>query len=488
MSRSLGTVLLLFISAFLLGGCDRSSESVGPSTEGAASSSSPGQPGSAAENEKTLVAATKPQNLLVLTIDTLRADALGAYGNSGKHTPQLDALAARSVVFENAYAPIATTFPSHSTLFTGVYPRLHGVRWNGHNLGDEWTTLAELLADRGYQTGAFVSYKAMVNRGGLGQGFSARSDPEVQPWDGARDGNATVAMAQEWMGEIDSEQPFFLWVHLFEPHVPYPLTDYASEAMGDYAGVFADGSDADEIHELPKGWADDPAEVAALRALYDGRVRDADAQVGRLFETLSELGLADRTMVAMLGDHGQLLGEHGAAGHGPVLFEEVLRVPLMLSDPTASVSAGRVAERVGLIDVMPTLLERLGEALPEGLQGRSLAPSMFGKSLSSRPYFAEVRVPKPEPGADADDQEDGAVAVFQGRYKLVVKGKQRKLYDLSRDPAEATSLSADLPDIVDELEAMAYRHQQLRELLDSVGSGELDDEALAELKALGYLK
>ncbi len=444
-------------------------------------------PGVETDRGTAAPAAQRPRNLLVLTIDTLRADALGAYGNTGGHTPVLDELATTAVVFENAYAPIATTFPSHASLFTGVYPRLHGVRWNGHSLDDDWTTLAELLDDQGYETGAFVSYQAMVNRGGLGQGFDDRSDPEPTKWSGSRPGNETVDMAREWVGELSGSDPFFLWVHLFEPHSPYPLTDYAVEQMEGYSGFFAEGITAEGLHGLPKDWAGDPGEPAALRALYDGRVRDADAQVGRLLGALSEAGQLDNTLIVVVGDHGQLLGEHGKAGHGPLLFEEVLRVPLLIHDPSAPTSGARVADRVGLVDVMPTVLEQLGAPVPEGLQGRSLALAMVGQPLPMRPYFVEVRVPQPEKHAEPDDQVDGSVGVLQGRYKLVVKGKQRKLYDLAADPAELHSLTAENKELVRELEALAFRHQQIKQLLASAEDGDLDAEAIAELKALGYL-
>jgi choline-sulfatase len=431
----------------------------------------------------------RPANLLVVTVDTLRSDALGCYGSTSGNTPNFDGLAKDGVVFERSYAPIATTFPSHASMFTGVYPREHGVRWNGQSLDDEWTTLAELLSDRGYSTGAFVSYKAMVNRGGLGQGFSEVSDPDpAKKWDGARPGDETVAMATDWLAR-QHEGPFMLWVHLFEPHSPYPVTEHSAQAMGDYSGPFSNGITAEEFSDLPKGWTKDPLEREALRALYDGRVRDADRQVGQLLDSLDELGVRDDTLVVLLGDHGQLLGEHRQVGHGPVLHEEVLKTPFIIDEPGSRRGPGRVTDLVGVIDLTPTVLELLSLPALDDVDGRSLVPLLGGQSSSGEPYFAEVRVTGVK-GTGSVDATDDPVAVLRGQYKLVMTSKGVTIFDLRQDPGETSPLTVDdLPGVGQELLVLARKHQHLRPGQNVAHASEqLDEETLAELKALGYLK
>jgi len=429
-----------------------------------------------------------PANLLIVTVDTLRSDALGCYGNVHGHTPNLDALASDGVVFERSHAPIATTFPSHASMFTGVYPRVHGVRWNGQSLDEGWVTLAERLSDEGYATGAFVSYKSMVNRGGLGQGFETVSDPTHAKWDGARSGDETVAMASEWLTK-HADGPFFLWVHLFEPHSPYPMTDYAAQSMGDYSGPFSAGIAAEDFSSLPKGWADDPHERAAIRALYDGRVRDADRQVGRILESLTECNAREDTLVVVLGDHGQLLGEHGILGHGPVLHEEVLRTPFILDEPGPRVGPARIEELVGVIDLTPTVLDLLGLPTLDGTQGRSLVPSLRGRPSEGSLYFAEVRVTGSKK-AESVDAVDDPVAALRGRYKVVVTPKGVTFFDLKKDPGEQSpGAQEDLPESARGLLDLARIHQKMPSGQSSLeASQQLDAETLAELKALGYLK
>ncbi len=430
-------------------------------------------------------------HVVIVTIDTLRSDALGCYGNTEGHTPNLDALADAGVVFERSYAPMATTFPSHSTLFTGLYPRTHGVRWNAHTLKDRWTTLAERLQAVGYSTGAFVSYQSMVNRGGLSQGFETVSDPTPQEWTGPREGQQTLAMATEWLGQ-QAESPFLLWVHLFEPHTPYPplpalpRSDTPSR-LDQLMGPLADGTDAEELMALPKGFFDDPVQRDALRALYHSQVRVADDLVGQLMLKLDTLGLRKDTFVVVLGDHGQLLGEKGRVGHGPLLDEGVLQTPLIMDEPGPRHGPSRVTELAGVIDVMPTILDALGVRTPPDVQGRSLLPALRGQTHEGETYFAEVRTLGPD---SAHAAHGDSVAVLSDEFKLTLTPKGIALYKLDEDPQELSPLSPDaLPEIYETLLVLARQHQR-RKAGEPVAhaSEALDEEVMEELRALGYLK
>jgi len=424
-------------------------------------------------------------NVLILSIDTLRADALGCYGSQGGHTPNIDRLAERGVLFQRALAPMATTFPSHSSMFTGLYPRVHGVRWNGHTLDEDRTTLAEVLDDAGFETGAFVSYKAMVARGGLHQGFDSVSDEKlVADSPRIRDGGEVNRLAFEYLDGLGERGGTFLWLHYFEPHSPYPLTDYASERLVGYEGPLADGASIDEIHVMNDKKRRTPADVAAFQTLYDGRVREADRLVGELIEGLEERGRLDDTILVLVGDHGQLLGEHGHVGHGAILWQEVLEVPFMIVDPRSK-ATGEVQTRVGVVDLMPTVLDLLSLEAPAGMQGRSLARALYGEALEDELYFAEVRIADPKQARPRGQNE--AVAVFHEHHKFVLQGDEEVLYDLNADPGEGQALELTLEsELVNRLRPLARFHKELSPEARGQGA-ELTEAMKAELEALGYL-
>lgn len=437
---------------------------------------------SCSDSKGKSVQALDGKRVLVLSLDTLRADMLGAYGSTGKHMPTLDALAAKGVVFRNAIAPMATTFPSHSSMFTGLYPRVHGVRWNGDSLKEEHTTLAEILSMEGWRTGAFVSYKAMVARGGLDQGFQAVSDVEFNAsMERIRSGLEVNELAFDYLDEVMEENPkqnTFLWLHYFEPHSPYPLTEYAKEAMKGYDGPLADGATVPEIIGLGEDG------YPALRSLYEGRVRETDDLVGDLLAGLEERGILDETIIVIVGDHGQLLGEHNKVGHGSILWQEVLDVPFIVVNPFAS-QVGEVQTRVSVVDLAPTLLELLDLETLEGMQGRSLLPALTGEPMSDEIYFSEVRIADPRQ-ARGKGQSD-AVAVFSGPYKFVLDGSKELLWNMEEDHGETTKLSLDqYAEVVKRLRPLAGFHKELSpEALSN--PSEMSEEMLQELTELGYV-
>jgi arylsulfatase A-like enzyme/tetratricopeptide (TPR) repeat protein len=340
-------------------------------------------------------------NVLLITVDTLRADALGSYGNREAATPVLDRLAAAGVRFSNAYAHNVVTLPSHANILSGRLPFEHGVRDNsGFRLPARTETLATLLKARGYQTGAFVSAFPLDSRFGLDRGFDLYEDSFADAARPAfleqeRSGIETVRLARQWIGSR-AGQPYFCWVHLYEPHFPYKPPE---ELAARFAG---------------RG--------------YDGEVAAVDAALAPLLEPILTAGAAGKTLVVFTADHGESLGEHGEASHGIFAYQATLRVPLVLYDPPLW-DASVVRMTAGHIDLLPTVLDALDLAVPADLPGRSLIPAIQKGTAPERPVYFEAL--------------SGMLNRGWAPLRGVVSGDTKyielpipELYDLARDPGE----------------------------------------------------
>jgi arylsulfatase A-like enzyme len=299
-------------------------------------------------------------NLVLITIDTLRADHVGVYGDAAAETPTLDALARRGVRFARARSAAPLTGPSHATILTGVYPPQHGVRDNvNFVLDNRHPTLAGLLKEKGYRTAAFVGAYPLASAFGFGRGFERFGEgfhETAALGQGAeRPGNEVADAALEWLASTGRD-PFFVWIHLYDPHAPYtPPAPYA-----------------ERFRDRP----------------YDGEIAFADAQVGRVLEALRTARRDANTLVVVLSDHGEGLGEHGEATHGMLVYDSTLHVPWIMAGP--GVPAGRVvADEVGTVDVLPTLLGLVHASPPSGLPGRDLRPALAERSVRSEPLYAE---------------------------------------------------------------------------------------------------
>ncbi len=302
-------------------------------------------------------------NFLLVTLDTTRADAIGAWSGRAGVTPHLDALAGEAVRFDRAYSVTPLTIPAHSSIMTGLYPPRHGVRDNGdYFLGDDADTLAERLAGSGYRTAAAVAAEVTSHHWGFAQGFDAFFDDmgatQRDRWRVSRPGGAVVDDALGWLGGQPADAPWFLWVHLFDAHAPYePPEPYAARFPGDP---------------------------------YRGEVAYADSQVGRLLDALAARADYDHTWIVVVADHGEGLGEHGEATHGVLLYDPTVHVPLIVRPPGGR--AAVVSTPTSLVDLVPTLLTLAG--LPaSGLDGRNLVPQLRGDppdpSESDRDVYAE---------------------------------------------------------------------------------------------------
>lgn len=393
-----------------------------------------------------------PVSVLLVTLDTLRADRLGAYGYAAAETPVLDRLAREGLRFDQAMSAVPLTLPSHATILSGRLPQHHGLRLNGAGaMPAELPTLATVFGGAGYRTGAFVSAFVLDRRFGLGRGFEVYDDEiprdptAPEGLEAERPGREVVDRAVTWLAQADS-RPFFLWVHLFDAHAPYePPEPYRTRHAG---------------------------------RPYDGEVAELDAQLGRLLAELDRQGRAERTVVAVVADHGEGLGDHGELTHGLLLYEPTLRVPLLVRGP--GLAAGHtVAGPVSTADLAPTLATLAGVKLPPtGLDGRDLAADLAaGREPGEAALYAETRYP-------AVFGWSSLTAVRRGRYKYISSSRP-ELYDLATDPAEARDLRTTERRTVAEL---AERLEELsRFSRDPAPAAGSDAESKARLASLGYV-
>ncbi len=441
-------------------------------------------------------------NIVVVSIDTLRADHLGCYGYFRDTSPQLDALAAESILFERCLAPMATTLPSHVTLFTGTSPIEHGILANFVHGGRRYRpsegmiTLAMYLKGLGYDTAAFVSALPLKRRMGLDPGFDVYSNPS-EPQRRAHETNWNV---MTWLQQ-PRDRPFLLWVHYFDPHstfdppAPYDESFRAGDGVEEYIAARRIG----ELEERPTGQASESVESINL---YDGEIRYTDEQLGKLLQTLRALPSWERTLVAVVGDHGEGLNQHGMPGHGQT-WDEQLHVPFLIRAPGHT--PRRVATTSAIADVVPTLLgliELPGEA--------AFVAQMSGIDVLAQDD-AERYVVGQSSGRQEEFDLERTWCLTGQRWKLVRHASGAlELYDRARDPHELSDVSADHPDVLsrlsfaldNELEGQRTRARELgpeRFLTDDVPDGPrkrkradsdeedlLTPEELEGLRALGY--
>lgn len=429
-----------------------------------------------------------PPNILLVSLDTTRADHCSAFGYGRPTTPRLDALLPDGVRFTAAYAPMPTTLPSHATLFTALHPRSHGVLKNGLELADGADTLARRLADAGYRTAGVTSSYVLDAKFGPSQGFADWDDDFGETpckmlgrnWEGrdldesfCRRGSDSRERATAWLerrGYLDRRddgRPFFLFLHLFDPHNPYAPPP-------EHAALFP-----------PAGADPRDAQIAA----YDAEIHYADAQVGALLDRLAGAGLLDDTLVVVVGDHGEGLGQHGWENHGMMIYEEAVRVPLLVRWPRRIAGGRTIAAPVGLVDLAPTILDLAGAPGIPGAQGRSLAPALVaGVALDPEvPVVVQRRIYEVE-SLRGVRVRGAKVGVRMGRWKYIEAPAEgtRELYDLSDDPAElhdvATREPGELRRMRAQLEQWAARTPLAR------GIGRVDDGDAERLRALGYVQ
>jgi arylsulfatase A-like enzyme len=502
------------------------------------------------------VTTTASSNVLLIVVDTLRADHVSVYGS--KHaTPNIDALAARGVTFKRAYSHIPITGPSHSSLFTALLPFEHGVHNNGQILDPQFQTLAEILGDDGRSTAAVVSLGVLKRKFGLARGFDTYRDDFSLDWmKDAGEVNEEVFEILDGM----SAKPYFLWVHYSDPHEPYapPGLEHPRIRLelngapvgellaGGRSGVFdlelnpgvnelrfVDTSSTKrrlyrltniripkssiEV-KLPEEWKTRekrvgspsyqgvfPAtvelvnpgaepqsvilETACKRVLRNDEIREryaleveyVDDQIGRLLDRMRERGLLDDTLIVFASDHGEGLGDHKHVGHISQLYDSLLRVPLILSQPGCLPEGLTVEQPVSLVDVLPTITDVLDLPNPAAASGVSLLPLIRGAKEDPRPVFGVTS--RPEAYSDK-------TAVVARGYKFIHSLTDdrdwEELYDLEVDPGELVDLAPSAPPILDELRSL-LRTRLRSSAMAEVNEASLSEEEIERLRALGYI-
>ncbi len=393
-------------------------------------------------------------NVLIVTLDTTRADHLGCYGRTNALTPTLNALAANGVLFEHAYAPAPLTLPSHATMFTGLNPPEHGLRTNGQSrLPDAIPTLAEILKARGYDTGGFVASFVLDSKFGLDRGFSTYGDDMAgaAPADHAlhryRAGNLVSDEALQWL-DGHFQKPFLCWVHLYDPHSPYLA----------HPNLFGD-----RFKDRP----------------YDAEIAFVDQQLARLQDFLKRRGIADRTLIVVLGDHGEGLGEHQERKHGKMIYNSTLHVPLIVSMPGMLPKGARVSGAVSLVDVFPTILEALRINHKAPGNARSLLAAARGEPQQARLCYSETD----EPFHEAGWSPLRSLTTDHWKY---IRAPRRELYDLTKDPAELHNLATTQAEQMESLEQqLAKVESQMAPRQES--NIELSPREQRALASLGYV-
>ncbi len=391
--------------------------------------------------------------IVLITIDTLRADRLGTYGSSRGLTPNLDRLAAEGIRFDAAIAQAPLTLPSHATMLTGAHPARHGARTNdGFQVAPEIPLLQEVLGSAGYGTGAFIGAFPLARTNGLARGFDRYDDDFLRREDAPveRRADEVAQSALEWIEEQihrrGSSERLFAWLHLFDPHTPYEPP--AAEA------------------------AAHPGEP------YDGEIAYTDAAIGRFLERLEALGLYDRAILVVVADHGESLGEHGERTHGMFVYDATIRVPLIVRLPGGRRAGIAVGDPVETTDLAPTLVELVDLSLPRPVDGQTLVPLLQGelgdpeRSTYAESYYQHVLL-----------GWSPLRVIRTSRWKFI-EAPRPELYDLQNDPAELT-------DVLSEREALAGALQALLPTEESAGSNltgsGVGADTRARLQSLGYL-
>ena len=408
-------------------------------------------------------------NVVLITLDTTRADRMGFLGSQRGLTPNLDALARQSAVFTRAYSQVPLTTPSHATILTGTYPQFHQVKDFGVQLSEDLPYLPAILRAQRYHTAAFVAAIVLDPQARLAPGFERGFDlydagfsvfqPGLDRYQTAeRRGEEVVAHALAWLNK-SSAGPFFLWVHLYDPHDPYdPPEPFKSQ----YAS-----------------------------APYDGEIAYEDSAIGKLLDHLRARGLYDNSVIAVMSDHGEALGEHGEDTHGIFLYDETIHVPLVLKLPGQRNAGKKIADRVGLVDVLPTVLQAAGIEIPKDVQGESLVGMM---TRPERPGN-EAGNAAPAPDRPSYSETDYAhhsfgwsslQALRSGKY-LYIQAPRRELYDEQADPKEQNNRAPTSSATADTLASQLASFQRKTTSSNTGPKTLLDADQQEKLGALGYV-
>lgn len=400
-------------------------------------------------------------NILFITLDTTRADHLGCYGYHKVETPNIDRLAQNGILFKNATSQAPLTLPSHSSIFTSTYPFFHGVRDNGgFYLESDKVTLAEELKEHGWATSAFIGAFVLDSRWGLDQGidyyydnFDLAKYKTISLDSVQREGGEVIEPFFQWLEE-NYQQKFFSWIHLYDPHTPYDppepyKTNYSNRPWG----------------------------------LYDGEIAYVDFLIGKVLNNLQEKNILEKTLIVIVGDHGESLGQHRESGHGFFIYDATTLVPLIIQIPSVKLQGKVINAQVQTIDIMPTLLLTLGLSIPPDVQGKSLIPLIMGENPGNeRCSYSESFYPRYHYGWSE------LQSLRNSRYKYI-KAPKPELYDLTKDPKEQENVYRQNSSIAEELEQKleSLIEQNSAKGIEEKGPQKLDEDTMQKLMALGYI-
>jgi len=393
----------------------------------------------------------KPINVVFITLDTVRADHLHCYGNEKIKTPNIDSLAANGVLFDKAVTQAPLTLPSHASMFTGTNPNVHHVRdTGGFILQPSSTTLATVLQKQGWNTAAFVSAFVFKKKIGFNQGFSVYDDQMPSGTNGEssiRNAKDTVDHALTWLN-AQSRQPFFVWLHFYDAHQPYvpPPAEFQRQYPGN---------------------------------IYDAEIAFMDQQVGRFLDAVKQKSPAQKTLIVLLADHGESLGDHGEYQHGIFLYDSTIRIAWLMTGP--GIPAGvRISQQARTIDVLPTILDLLGGKASAAVQGTSMVPAFHGKQVPTRYSYEETMYP-------VFTMNWAGLRGIHTADWMYVRAPKPELYDLKSDPGELNNVIGAHPKEYRELE------EQLKLLSQVGGDGkdkilpnQMDQQTMERLRSLGY--
>jgi arylsulfatase A-like enzyme len=440
-------------------------------------------------------------DVLLVTIDTLRADRLGCYGAAAAASPRIDALAASGVVFDNAACPMPVTRPSHFSMLTGLYPRQHGTVNNQGTLPESALTVAEIFAAAGYRTAAFVGVKLLGADSGVGQGFERLEGPPGVSWTA----DAVASRAMRWVtSSPEAREPFFLWVHLFDPHMPYaPPAEFAPEGTGTPEALPQVSWRG--LEELAGRSGGDVSAGTLDRALslYAGEIAFTDHWVGRLLDALDGRVGRPRAAVALTADHGECF-DHGIYfEHSDCLYDGALKVPLVLRQTTGARRGERVTRQVENLDLAATLLEMADVPRPASFARGSLLArdedaATGGRAFFQHPFYAEhaarnrlrrqdqIRSVAGQPVRPLRPGQDES-GVRTAGWKYIRSGTAEELYDLRADPGEHRNLAAARADVREQMSA-ALAGWTGSHPLNARPGAPLNEELKETLRSLGYLQ
>ncbi|MDP6802083.1 MAG: sulfatase [Gemmatimonadota bacterium] len=432
-----------------------------------------------------------PPNVLLISIDTLRADRPGGAGNPRATTPHLDRLAATGTVFSQASSTTSWTLPAHLSLLTGQYPSSHGVVGDIHALPDSKTTLAEFLTRRGYAAAGFVTGPYLDPAFGFAQGFDTYEpcvDYRVERDNQggienlvgvhlrSHSGVTSPALherAVDWLARVPTGKPFFLFLHYWDPHYDFvPEAPYDRVFNPEYRGRLS-GRGFSENRAIHSGMA--PTERQRVMDLYDGEIRYTDRWIGKVLRALESRGDLERTLIVVVGDHGEEFFEHGGKGHRRNLYGETLDIPLITRLPGVLAGGGVVAEPASLVDVFPTVVAVAGGGRESLAQGRSLQTLAAG--TGTRRVYGELH--------------DTHISIREGKWKFIARAGDEgrgELFDLRADPAERADCSGRYPQITADFQAAARAREWARLAPPATPRPSLREGTLAELRALGYVQ